>query len=560
MAPQELDFAARAARATAFYLSNIFFAVNAANYFASDVQSNPLLHTWSLAVEEQFYLIWPLVIGAAIHFLKSVSRLRLVLACLTIGSFAVSALLTDSQGPLAFYGLHTRAWEFGLGGLAALIPVDGQSKPPISYAIGTTSGLAMLAVSAFTITSETTFPGWAAFAPTFATAIVLASFNTSGTKIKTSILDLSALQFIGSRSYSWYLWHWPFLVLAKAIWPTIGTYGKCAASLCALAVANVAFLYFERPIRFNAALSNRRAMTYALGGLLLIVALTLAAATARYAQHLAQSPEVKAISAAAEDVALLSRETCVTDRQGSTPSICRFGASASSVNVVLFGDSHALQWFNGIAAVAERRRWSLATVLKSGCPAADISPPFTGVVAARNCMTWRKLAIDEIVRLHPNLILVGNSTIYLSQNDHGVKSSVSLGDWRAGSRATIQELAASGAAIIVFRDVPIPGFSIPDCMARAQRLSWLTTRNCSFRRSSAVSDVVYAAERDAAIGIPKVTSIDMTDSICGSDLCFSVRDGIIVYRDSNHITGRFATEQADELESMMIASLSAARK
>src|SRR5258706_5135274 len=144
MAPEELTFAARAARATAVYMSNIFFARNAANYFGPDVKSNPLLHTWSLAVEAQFYLFWPLLIMLGMQVWRSKKALLAVLSGLTVISLGLSVWFTAKGGTFAFYELPARAWEFGIGGLAVFLP-RGTIKLPFGFlpAIGWVSLLAV---------------------------------------------------------------------------------------------------------------------------------------------------------------------------------------------------------------------------------------------------------------------------------------------------------------------------------------------------------------------------------------------------------------------------------
>ena len=173
MAPQELAFAGRAARATALYMSNIFFAKNAANYFSPDVESNPLLHTWSLAVEEQFYLVWPMLIMLGLLFWRSRKSLLVVLSLLTLLSLAVSVWSTASTQTFAFYQLPSRAWEFGIGGLAALLPV-GFIKLPSGVWLGFGwLGVGMILASGHYISSMSTFPGWVALLPVLGTIAAL---------------------------------------------------------------------------------------------------------------------------------------------------------------------------------------------------------------------------------------------------------------------------------------------------------------------------------------------------------------------------------------------------
>jgi peptidoglycan/LPS O-acetylase OafA/YrhL len=173
LAPQEVIFAGRTGRATALYLSNLFFAINAANYFAPDIKTNPLLHTWSLAVEEQFYLFWPLLILLGLRVWRSMRALIAVEASVTLLSLGGCLWWTAHAGAFAFYQLPARAWEFGIGGLAALLPHGTLRLPSISRQALGWWGMVGIAASAICITEVWNFPGWMALIPVLGTATVL---------------------------------------------------------------------------------------------------------------------------------------------------------------------------------------------------------------------------------------------------------------------------------------------------------------------------------------------------------------------------------------------------
>ena len=200
LAPNEIVNAGRAARATALYLSNMFFARNAADYFAADVSTNPMLHTWSLGVEEQFYLFWPLLIVVGLRFLRSKRSLLALMALLTVASLAACLWLTANRGALAFYALPARAWEFGLGGLAILLPLDKLRVPAIAWvALGWLGVIGILA-SAYLISGATPFPGWTAAAPVLATVAALIGCAHQPTRGANLLLGSPPLQTLGTLS------------------------------------------------------------------------------------------------------------------------------------------------------------------------------------------------------------------------------------------------------------------------------------------------------------------------------------------------------------------------
>ena len=539
LSPNELIFTGRAGKATALYLTNVFFAVNAADYFAPDVETNPLLHTWTLALEEQFYLAWPLLIMLALQWWRSRRALWVILAGLTVTSLLSSIWFTAAGGTFAFYGLPTRAWEFGIGGMAALVPRGALRLPTRAiHAIGWL-GLTAIGVSAHFISGEIGFPGWIAAVPVLGTAAALIA-GAEAARGPAVLLGAAPLQFVGSLSYSWYLWHWPFLVFSAALIPDISVLGRMAAAGASLAVAWGSHCVVENPIRFSPYLSGRPGLSLALGAVLSLSSLGVAIASVQLGVRLAEAPEMRMIAAAADDVATIERQRCVASEESSDVKACTFGNSAPGApRLVLFGDSHALQWFNPVHSMVRAHGWALTTMIKSACPTADVDVGPRAYLQnfSTACHAWRSAALRQIVALRPAAVVIGNASIYLGRpNKRPSRFDVTAAEWQEGTRRTLEVFAAAEILVIMIRDNPLPHGNVPTCLARALR----SGGSCDMERRASLNPAVFEAERAAGRGLSGVYFMDFTDRFCRNDLCVARQGDMVVYRDDHHITGTFS--------------------
>lgn len=552
-APHELEFTGRAARGTALYISNMFFAWNAADYFAPDVETNPLLHTWSLAVEEQFYVFWPLMIMLGLQFLRSRRALLAILAAGTALSLGVSIWLTAEGQQMAWYGLPARAWEFGLGGLGVLVPLHGRGTAGVWLTAGWLGLAGILAGNAL-FSGDTEFPGWLAAIPVLGTTVCLMAGAALPGRGIGLWLASAPMQFLGKMSYSWYIWHWPFLVFAGVLWPGIGAAGKTAAVILALLAAMAAHHWVENPIRFHPVLSRNPALCLYAAIALTAGSVGAAMLATRYAGRLAQQPAMKALNAATQDTARLDREKCVSLGSDSAVLTCDFGATSSFYHVVLFGDSHAIQWFNPLARLADSSGWKLTTLLKSGCPATDVPLRSRG---ARNavsaaCGAWRHKAFQQLETMRPHLVVAASAALYLGRpGQRASHFDISLPEWEAGTRRTLKRLTTAGIPVALMRDTPVSAFDIPTCLARSVRHGFYEQSLCSLDRATAVSTPVFEAEKAAAHGLRHVHHIDLSDRICEGPVCAGVRGGEVVYRDDNHLSGNFADRLLPDLAAQL---------
>ncbi|MGH9522222.1 MAG: acyltransferase family protein [Terriglobales bacterium] len=545
LAPQELADVGHAARETAVYLSNMFFARQASDYFGADVALNPLLHMWSLAVEEQFYLFWPLLIFLGLKYGRSRKSLAAVLGAMALLSFAACVRLTEHHVNFSFYGLPTRAWEFAVGGLAAMLPAGLFKRWQLSI-LGIV-GLAGVAWSCVYLSGWDGFPGWIAAIPVVATVACLIAGTGQAWRGVSAITEFKPLLWLGRLSYSWYLWHWPALVVANAVVPQIGIKGRLVAALISLGIAALSYRFVENPIRFHPALVKRPAACFALAGAVTAMTIFLGTVCLRLSTAQDQTSEMASITKAMTDIADMPRSQCVS--QGGSPDVktCVFGDAASTTKVVLFGDSHSIQWFDALDGASKSHDWRLVTFVKSHCPSASVDVPDLPFVAARNCAAWRERSIQKIIRLRPAVVVMSNAAVYLDGGDRGDKPRITHASWRDGTRHTLEMFSAAHIPVVLIRDVRFSRLDIPICVARARAHHWYSEQSCQLNANNPTNLEMFAADKAAVSGLSGVKYIDFTDDLCHGGTCPVVKDGQLVYRDDNHLTGTFAGTLAGEL-------------
>ncbi|MFO0697701.1 MAG: acyltransferase family protein [Nitrospira sp.] len=566
LTPQELNLAAHAAQSAAVHMSNIFFDKNTGDYFSPNIQSNPLLHTWSLAVEEQFYLFWPLLILLSVRWWRSTNTLITALAGLTLISLGVGIGFTIKGGTFAFYELPARAWEFGIGGLALFL--SQRNRKAFSRwwsAIGWLGFLAILGTAHFlSVMSATRFPGWVALIPTLGTAAILVAGTAYPYRGIGVLLTSSPLQRLGALSYSWYLWHWPFLVFSAVLLPSLSLAGKLTVATIALAVAAISHQYIERPIRFHPALLKRPTLSVGLAAAVMVFSLGIAWFSMKVAEDVANEPKMRAITAAMLNTnKVLTEQNCYPSLGSPDVKWCDFGNERAEIRIVLFGDSHAMQWFNPLRQMADSNGWKLTTVLKPSCPAFDIRPSTFRAEEVPQidtyntaCAQWRKHALNLIQNLHPTLVLLGNATSHLGQQyEHlfAMPSQPSLDELRDGVRQTLAAL--QGQHVVIMRDTPHFPYHVPTCVARSIRQDRDPQASCTADQSIVLSPDVYESEQAGARNRSHVHFLDMTDLVCQGGTCKPVQGDTIVYRDFDHLTsdftGRLMTGLATALQTIL---------
>ncbi len=534
--PIERDEILGAARSSSLQVSNIWFTLRAVDYFGGPAAANPLLHMWSLGVEWQFYVVWPLVVaGAAAWWPRAQMHRGLTGIAGGIGLLSLFAclLLTQISQPWAFFGMPTRAWEFVLGGLVWLHADRWRSLPAAVSALMAVVGASALFFAALLMNDRLLFPGLWAVVPAGGCALLLAGLDGGGAGWMRRSLGGKAMVRMGDVSYAWYLAHWPVLAALAAWSPRPDPAATVVALLVSWAVAVGLHRFVEVPFRRSPPSGLRPRATLLLA---LCTCIAAAAVVTGLRKHLADAPidATQARYAAARlDISPVYARGCHVDLPAVQAVLCEGGLPTSARTMVLFGDSHAAHWFPALERLAKEAGWRLLSMTKSGCPAVGVT--VVNAILRRDyveCDQWREDALRRIRDLRPELVVISNS---------GTKK---LPDrpWEAGMRRTLQALEDAGARrLVVLRDTPAPGFDVPVCLARAAYRGQSPELACGVPVETALAPglALADAERRAVASFPGVRWVDMTQEICPGGQCAAeTGGGIVVFSDASHLSAR----------------------
>ena len=549
--------------ATALYVPNYAFAAQGTDYLTVGAPSL-FQHYWSLGVEEQFYLLWPALLGLIYLVRRSRLLLGIAISVVIVVSLALCIAMTARDQPWAFFPLWTRAWELGAGGLLAVVIGRGSRERPLLPAVVAAvigwAGLTAIAASTVAFSSATAFPGVAAVLPVAGAAAVILGGSVPSRGGPVLLLGRRPLLFLGAISYSLYLVHWPILVLARA---AAGPYAELpgivtvALGIAAIPVAWALHRLVEDPVRRAGWLSRaraRRALVATGAGVAAVAALSALALAVTVVQPLddghsvfASEPSAPPVAtavvpanlepslrAAADDNPALYDDGCEVGYTPSVPHPCLFG-DAAAPRVVLFGDSHAAQWFPALNEAARAGAFRLETQTKSACPSAEAELVWGGGPYVR-CDRWRDAVIAQLRADPPALVILAN----YSAPDFADRTD-EAGQWQRGLESTIAQLSAF-TRVVVIADTPDLKEDPAICLSAHLDSASL----CGRPSSVALDSPARIAERraTASTGTP---FIDLTSYLCTADLCPAIIGSTLVYRDSHHLTATFSTTMADVL-------------
>jgi peptidoglycan/LPS O-acetylase OafA/YrhL len=546
------------ARSVALHYSNMLFAQTGVNYNASG--QNPFLHTWSLAVEEQFYFIWPLLfVALGRAYGKDVTTKQMIRWMTVVGSlsFILSLFLTRVAQPWAFFSMPTRIWEFARGGVAALVlgAVTERDEKFGGWIQG--AGLAAILIPSVFYHEALSYPGIAAIVPVVGTVMLLAGGHKSPNSIVSRALSAEPLRWLGRMSYSWYLWHWPLVILGGVFDHNIGVPGRIAWSVAALGLAVLTHRFIEEPFRRSEALRDepQLANMFALG------ASAAAALIALGGMSLAKNHESSRVQrwiASARTDGM--DHDCWGSHTENPRGPCEFGDTRSTHTVVLWGDSHAEHWLPAMDRIGRERGWKVIAMIKPGCPVADVELMHWGLKRTYDeCTASRRANLERIVAMHPDAVIVSSFDHYMERDGSKSKFDVDGDQWRIGLRRTYARLSRAAINTIVMRDVPETGFDVPACLS-AKAAGLPRVNDCTYRLRDALHPDAIAAQDVAARGLGHLAMVSMVDRVCSTATCPVIQGGAIVYKDDDHLTATFSRAEAPVLGGRIDAALRSLRR
>ena len=536
---------AKSAIAASGFLANIFFWRTQSSYFAGPSEEIPLLHLWTLSVEEQFYIVWPLAliaIAAITHRRAGWTRRAIVVALTlaSIASLAACVWFTPSRQALTFYTVPFRAWEFGAGALLAFVPFAAHGRAlDLCGAALVISGLAAVIGSAFLFDSGTTFPGVAAALPVLGTAAAIAGVRGSPDAWPARALASLPMVTIGKLSYSWYLWHWPLLALGRA-----NAMGEHSASrdallvLLALALSAATFRWVEEPARRSKIGPFAGAVSSVVAGLVLMLASASLAGFVwgRAEQRVAGDSLLRAADRALSEKVEIPLG-CTHFRlpfAGLAPAEnCTTGPIDGNPSLMLWGDSHAHHYLPGLRAGSQNAGARVVPRTMGACKphVEDVPTDLPGNVkgAARSCVEFNMAVLASLPSLRAsgfNVVAIAARWSVPSELQYG------LGNWAQPLEQRVREIRAAGLRVVLLAETPRPRHATPVCVARRGADACARSRtDVDAERAAAL-----AVLRKLADAIDGVSVFDPVDAICTQDRCPVVHDGVVLYSDHSHLS------------------------
>jgi peptidoglycan/LPS O-acetylase OafA/YrhL len=552
---------ARTGMSAAVFVANITLYRAPNGYFDPSVTLNPFLHMWTLSVEEQFYLFFPaILLGAFVIARKLLPRSRpqvflgVVATAVGLLSFIVCVFATNHtlalphmtlNAQFAFYMLPARAWEFAAGALLAIaVPQLARVPRALAVVLGL-AGLALIAYAAFTFDGTTVFPGTAALIPVLGTSLAIAA-GTATTGGVSSLLGTSPMTRLGDLSYSWYLWHWPLIVFAVALWPSVSTEAAFAAGALSLIPAWLAFHYMENPIRFNMRIRGRRALGVAA---VCVTVPIVACLVLLSAPKPSASAATRAFLTASKSQHADRTHRCNIGKPVlSEKPRCTWAVPNAKGSVVLLGDSNAGHFTEPASRAANQLGYDFTVGTAPDCPFIDTR--ITNNSRKMNqCRIFVMKSLKQLEAAPPKLVILASSTpIYFLSAGVTFRDSVtgqvaSTGDEKAaefsrGLQRVLQRFAAAHIPVMVIHTVPQwRNWDTANC---ATLRVYASPQSCGASQSRADANRFrargLAAEDRAIRAVPGTHSIDFTQELCSASTCATNLGNDWIYRDGRHLS------------------------
>jgi len=554
--------------ASLFYAENWLLQSQATNYYASDhSQASPFQHFWSLSIQGQIFILWPLIFaGAAVVARRFRLRYR-VLLCYIFGliflvSLLYSIVYTQTDQTVAYFDTGARLWEFALGTLVALLLPA--LRLPRNWRLGLGwLGIAAMLSCGLLLNVQASFPGYVALWPTLAAACVIAAGQTESKLGVDRILSSKPLVRLGDISYALYLWHWPVLVISLAATgrDRAGPITGAVIVTVSLVLAYVTTRFIEKPWReWKWPEVRRRRAFIAIAAAVTIAVVPLAgwqlqinyATAAAASQARANNPGARSLDpayvgggdksapflptlATAADEWPRYAGGCTANEKELT-NVCNNGKQNAAKTVVIIGNSHAHVWATPILSLADKYGWRVEAITKGYCPVTV--GPASGL--SEGCLDFDKDTLKKVLEMKPDLVVTTSTRTDPDPN------AVEFMD--PGWVPPIKSINDAGIPVVALRDTPRMHEAVPACLER--NLDNYTA--CG----STTAENYLDASPDAAVAaqLPGTKFLDFSRFFCPDKRCPAVIGNVMVYKDDNHITRTYMESLTPYFETKFMAA------
>ncbi len=542
--PQNLVDFGKTLISTVMFGSNIFF-MQGTGYFDSPVILKPLLHTWSLSVEEQFYLAFPIIIFCLRKYLPR--YFFPIILLLFIGSLIFSESLRYTDQTKAFFLSPTRAWEFLLGALLLHPGMHALKNHMVKQAAGF-AGLLLIGISAAIYTDLTPFPGISALLPSLGTALIILAGQGSENPIVNKILASRPFVFLGLRSYSLYLWHWPLLVFATYTKPTPLTHCETAfLILAALCLAIVTYKYVELPCRKKLIFANDRVFL----GMILLLSLCMIAFSAIIITYKGIPNRFQGIEILEKNKQAATAYCADIVPKDFLSKKCMLGSNSQNDAFIIWGDSHASAVAPAIDFAAKKHGKAGYLSANSGCPPLVHAPGLTST-----CQTMNRLILEQI---KPGMIvfLTARWNYYIQRsliNHEGSPDLIQPGDiYRSvpKSFAILQDELLKTIDIIKSKGgYPVIVKSSVEFYKDVPEAIFLSGKDIFIERDAVEENGALINELTDYIESNGIPVLGAMDSLCDSKICYGSVGGEPVFIDNDHLNEKGALKLTHLFESV----------
>lgn len=528
--PGEMKNFGRSLAAMATFWANILF-YKQSGYFDAAAETKPFLHTWSLSVEEQFYIILPLIM--AFVFSRRRQALAAVLAGLALISLLLSAVMIGKNPNGVFYLLHFRAWELLAGSLLAVCPGFGKleySRPAANLL--SCLGLALIMLPAVFYTRNTAFPGLTAV-PVVAGSVLLIHLGPRG--LMARLLSTRAFTFVGKISYPLYLWHWPLLVIPVLVNMRDLTGGETALALAAALVLSIfSWLVLENPIRSKRILPSRK-MIFAVS----LIGIVIFVFCGRILRHNdgwpSRFPPVTDIYLKDAKTFWEKSNACLKSSASEDLEPCLLGAPGQAPVFLLWGDSHAAAWTPGLEAIA--KEYGLAGLeydMHSCGPVFGFQNPPSNDDDKKLCLQFNN-DLPEVIKKYgiKHVCLAATFGAYIGGRKESASQAIAPSLLKEQLRDTVERLEKMGLTVWVLEGVPEHEFAVPEKLAR-------TLIKDGDIKAAALDvnkyEAFYGPVRAIIESVPGIRPLPISPPICDETYCRAGSDEGSFYSDFNHLS------------------------